>query len=202
MTKSEYIQIVQSRLSGLDRKDVSDALVYLNEYFEEAGAQHEQDVIAELGAPDQYAAIIRADLAANVPPRIPVAARTRESDHSAWKTIGIIVLGICALPIALPLMIAVLALVFAAVVTMLALLFALGMCVLAFVLAFFACIYQFVVTLGTDGMVTLFLLGVILGSAGVVILTVLAIGWIVKVGFPALGRTVARLYRRLRNRGE
>ncbi|WP_367276107.1 DUF1700 domain-containing protein, partial [uncultured Dubosiella sp.] len=94
MTKSEYIQIVQSRLSGLDRKDVSDALVYLNEYFEEAGAQHEQDVIAELGAPDQYAAIIRADLAANVPPRIPVAARTRESDHSAWKTIGIIVLGI------------------------------------------------------------------------------------------------------------
>ncbi len=99
-------------------------------------------------------------------------------------------------------MIAVLALVFAAVVTMLALLFALGMCVLAFVLAFFACIYQFVVTLGTDGMVTLFLLGVILGSAGVVILTVLAIGWIVKVGFPALGRTVARLYRRLRNRGE
>lgn len=202
MTKSEYIQIVQSRLSGLDRKDVSDALVYLNEYFEEAGAQHEQDVIAELGAPDQYAAIIRADLAANVPPRIPVGARTRESDHSAWKTIGIIVLGICALPIALPLMIAVLALVFAAVVTMLALLFALGMCVLAFVLAFFACIYQFVVTLGTDGMVTLFLLGVILGSAGVVILTVLAIGWIVKVGFPALGRTVARLYRRLRNRGE
>lgn len=202
MTKSEYIQIVQSRLSGLDRKDVSDALVYLNEYFEEAGAQHEQDVIAELGAPDQYAAIIRADLAANVPPRIPVAARTRESDHSAWKTIGIIVLGICALPIALPLMIAVLALVFAAVVTMLALLFALGMCVLAFVLAFFACIYQFVVTLGTDGMVTLFLLGVILGSAGVVILTVLAIGWIVEVGFPALGRTVARLYRRLRNRGE
>ncbi len=202
MTKSEYIQIVQSRLSGLDRKDVSDALVYLNEYFEEAGAQHEQDVIAELGAPDQYAAIIRADLAANVPPRIPVAARTRESDHSAWKTIGIIVLGICALPIALPLMIAVLALVFAAVVTMLALLFALGMCVLAFVLAFFACIYQFVVTLGTDGMVTLLLLGVILGSAGVVILTVLAIGWIVKVGFPALGRTVARLYRRLRNRGE
>lgn len=202
MTKSEYIQIVQSRLSGLDRKDVSDALVYLNEYFEEAGAQHEQDVIAELGAPDQYAAIIRADLAANVPPRIPVAARTWESDHSAWKTIGIIVLGICALPIALPLMIAVLALVFAAVVTMLALLFALGMCVLAFVLAFFACIYQFVVTLGTDGMVTLFLLGVILGSAGVVILTVLAIGWIVKAGFPALGRTVARLYRRLRNRGE
>ncbi len=202
MTKSEYIQIVQSRLSGLDRKDVSDALVYLNEYFEEAGAQHEQDVIAELGAPDQYAAIIRADLAANVPPRIPVAARTREGNHSAWKTIGIIVLGICALPIALPLMIAVLALVFAAVVTMLALLFALGMCVLAFVLAFFACIYQFVVTLGTDGMVTLFLLGVILGSAGVVILTVLAIGWIVKVGFPALGRTVARLYRRLRNRGE
>ncbi|WP_305153253.1 DUF1700 domain-containing protein [uncultured Dubosiella sp.] len=202
MTKNEYIQIVQSRLSGLDRKDVSDALVYLNEYFEEAGAQHEQDVIAELGAPDQYAAIIRADLAANVPPRIPVAARTWEGNHSAWKTIGIIVLGICALPIALPLMIAVLALVFAAVVTMLALLFALGMCVLAFVLAFFACIYQFVVTLGTDGMVTLFLLGVILGSAGVVILTVLAIGWIVKVGFPALGRTVARLYRRLRNRGE
>ena len=147
MTKNEYIQIVQSRLSGLDRKDVSDALVYLNEYFEEAGAQHEQDVIAELGAPDQYAAIIRADLAANVPPRIPVAARTREGNHSAWKTIGIIVLGICALPIALPLMIAVLALVFAAVVTMLALLFALGMCVLAFVLAFFACIYQFVVTL-------------------------------------------------------
>lgn len=192
MTKNEYIQIVQSRLSGLDRKDVSDALVYLNEYFEEAGAQHEQDVIAELGAPDQYAAIIRADL----------AARTREGNHSAWKTIGIIVLGICALPIALPLMIAVLALVFAAVVTMLALLFALGMCVLAFVLAFFACIYQFVVTLGTDGMVTLFLLGVILGSAGVVILIVLAIGWIVKVGFPALGRTVARLYRRLRNRGE
>ena len=31
MTKQQYIQIVQYQLNGLDVKDVSDALVYLNE---------------------------------------------------------------------------------------------------------------------------------------------------------------------------
>lgn len=204
MTKQQYIQIVQYQLNGLDVKDVSDALVYLNEYFEEAGPEHEQDVIAELGAPEKYAAFIRADLAANVPPRIPNAARQPQpqSAHSAWKTIGVIVLGIFALPIALPLAIAALALVFAAIVTVLALLFSLGMVLLALILAFFLCVYQFVMTLGTDFMVSIFLLGIILTSVGAVILVFLAIGWIVKVGFPALSRGIARLYRKLRNRGE
>ncbi len=34
MTKQEYIQIVHSQLSGVDPRDLSDAIVYLNEYFE------------------------------------------------------------------------------------------------------------------------------------------------------------------------
>ena len=51
-------------------------------------------------------------------------------------------------------------------------------------------------------MVSIFLLGIILTSVGAVILVFLAIGWIVKVGFPALSRGIARLYRKLRNRGE
>lgn len=66
MTKQEYIQIVHSQLSGVDPRDLSDAIVYLNEYFEEAGVENEQKVIEELGSPEKYAATIRADLVASV----------------------------------------------------------------------------------------------------------------------------------------
>lgn len=199
MTRQEYIQIVQNNLSGMDPKDVSDALIYLNEYFDEGG--NEEEVIEELGSPEKYAAIIRADFMVQVPPRIPSQA-LQKKPASVWKTIGIFVLGLCALPIALPLLLVVLCFIFTAVIFMLCMLFALVMVLIGVGISFFACIYQLIVTLGSDVFVTMFLLGMILASLGAGILIGLCVIWMVKKGFPALARGISRLYQKLRNRGE
>ncbi len=201
MTKQEYIQIVHSQLSGVDPRDLSDAIVYLNEYFEEAGVENEQKVIEELGSPEKYAATIRADLVASVPPRIPRQMQARPaSQNSVWKTLGILVLGICALPIALPLLIVVIVLIFVGVITLAMILLVFVMALVGAILTVGLCIFEFFSTLGQDLMVSLFLLGVVLTAFGAAILACLAIGWIIKVGFPALSRWVAKLYRKLRNR--
>ncbi len=158
-------------------------------------------MIEELGSPEKYAATIRADLVASVPPRIPRQMQARPaSQNSVWKTLGILVLGICALPIALPLLIVVIVLIFVGVITLAMILLAFVMALVGAIMTVGLCIFEFFSTLGQDLMVSLFLLGVVLTAFGAAILACLAIGWIIKVGFPALSRWVAKLYRKLRNR--
>jgi uncharacterized membrane protein len=51
----------------LDERE--EALKYYNGYFEDAGEDHEQEIIAELGSPKQVADMIKADLVSNATER-------------------------------------------------------------------------------------------------------------------------------------
>ena len=126
MNKTEFMAELEAQLSRIDAQERADAIAFYNEYFEEAGAENEQNVIAELGSPAKLAAQIKAD----------AAVKETQSENSSIKkglyAIGALILGICALPVALPMVIVVVALIFALLVTVGALAFAFIMIVGAF----------------------------------------------------------------------
>ncbi len=65
MTKQEFMKELESLLFDISSEEREEALKYYNGYFEDAGEDQENAVIAELGSPKQVADIIKAELNAN-----------------------------------------------------------------------------------------------------------------------------------------
>lgn len=55
MTKSEYLAKLDKYLKKLPKEDYQEAMDYFREYFDEAGPENEEEVIAELGTPKEAA---------------------------------------------------------------------------------------------------------------------------------------------------
>ncbi|EQC68233.1 Integral membrane protein (putative) [Streptococcus sp. HSISB1] len=55
MTKSEYLAKLDKYLKKLPKEDYLEAMDYFREYFDEAGPENEEEVIAELGTPKEAA---------------------------------------------------------------------------------------------------------------------------------------------------
>ena len=108
MTREEYLRQLQHYLKRLPKEDYDSAMEYFTEYFEEAGPEGEQAVIAELGTPKQAAS----ELLRNLLNEQIVQPRER---RSVGSVLMIALLAICAAPIALPLAIAATAILFALV---------------------------------------------------------------------------------------
>lgn len=62
MNRVEFMQQLERLLWDIPENDRLDAIAYYNDYFDEAGAENEAQVIRELGSPGKVAAIIKADL--------------------------------------------------------------------------------------------------------------------------------------------
>jgi uncharacterized membrane protein len=60
---------LESLLLDIPLDEREEALKYYNGYFEDAGEDHEQEIITELGSPKQVADMIKADLVSNAPER-------------------------------------------------------------------------------------------------------------------------------------
>ena len=118
MKKDEYLRELRGRLHGFDEHEIADALAYCEEYFDEAGEGHEEEVIADLGNPAKFAAQLRAERT------IRKESNETRPPRDGFKNTIIVILGIFALPIALPLLLALVCVVFALVVTIIALGFA------------------------------------------------------------------------------
>ncbi|HKL79853.1 MAG TPA: hypothetical protein VJ888_05385 [Mobilitalea sp.] len=65
MARMDFMKELESLLSDIPIEERIEALQYYNDYFEDAGADHEDEIIAELGSPNKVAGIIKADLSAN-----------------------------------------------------------------------------------------------------------------------------------------
>ena len=117
MNKQEFINDLKSRLRRLPADDVDSAINYYEEYFDDAGAENEQDTIKALGSPAAVASKIIGEYAINE------VKEPKESKKSNLTPLWIAILAICASPIALPIIIAVIAVVFSVFVTVLALSF-------------------------------------------------------------------------------
>ncbi|MBY0123741.1 DUF1700 domain-containing protein [Bacillus sp. S/N-304-OC-R1] len=110
MNKETYLKALNRKLKKLPEDEREAALDYYNEYFDEAGEENIQLVIKKLGSPSHVTSQILADFA------VKGLENGDESTKKGISAIWFIILAILASPIALPLLIAVVALIFSLVI--------------------------------------------------------------------------------------
>ena len=110
MTRQEFMTELAARLRRLPKEDLKAALQYYEEYFDEAGSQNEQEVIRELRSPAHVAAKVLSDYAVYA---VKEAKKARTSTKSGWRAFWFTILAICAAPVAVPLIIAAVAVILA-----------------------------------------------------------------------------------------
>ena len=96
MNRDEFLRELSRELRRLPRDEYEKAMDYYVEFFNDAGPENEKTVIADLGTPKEVAAQIIMDAAVE---------RMHEPQKSARRglgTIWMVILGVCAAPIALP----------------------------------------------------------------------------------------------------
>ncbi|WP_392367050.1 DUF1700 domain-containing protein, partial [Streptococcus suis] len=54
-TRTEYMEQLEKYLKKLPHKEYFEAISFFNEYFDEAGPEHETEIIEELGSPKEAA---------------------------------------------------------------------------------------------------------------------------------------------------
>jgi len=69
MTKLEFMKELESLLPDIPLEERDEALQYYNGYFDDAGEDHEDEIMKELGSPKRVASIIKADLNSNATDR-------------------------------------------------------------------------------------------------------------------------------------
>lgn len=122
MNRAQFIARLKDCLKSLPADERDNVIRYYEEYFDEAGAEHEKEALAELGSPQKIAMQIKADSAVR---------NMDKGKNNGLKTFGLVVLAIFAAPIALPLAIGAVALVFGLSVGLIAMVFALCVTALA-----------------------------------------------------------------------
>lgn len=103
MTQQQFLRALSRKLRGVPAPEREEALRYYKEYLQEAALDPQADVTPLVGTPEECArgiladSLIRKEQSANV--------------KSGWESFWLVVLGIFAAPVALPLAIAALVLV-------------------------------------------------------------------------------------------
>jgi len=191
MTKETYLKQLRHKLIKLPKEEIEAAIDYYTEYFDEAGEENTQSVIDELGSPASVASKILADFAVKDLTNHPKSAKKGLS--AAW----LIVLAIFASPIAIPLLIAVFALVFSLIIT--------GA---AFAFSFFAFIFSLIIAgivsiIGGFTVITqhipsaLFFIGIGLTIGGIGLILFSPLLSIVKNSSIALAKLLKKLFDKL-----
>lgn len=106
MLREEYIKELKHRLQGIDEDELKDAISYCEEYFDEA--ENPENVLEDLGTPAKFASQIKAEAAF----KTTKDPNNYRKPHSMMKSFGMILGGICALPIALPIVFTAIILIF------------------------------------------------------------------------------------------
>lgn len=78
MNKETYLNILNNLLDDFPWQEKNDALEYIAEYFDEACS--EQEVVKDLGTPQEYAASLRESLGSSLPPQIPQPKQEQETE--------------------------------------------------------------------------------------------------------------------------
>lgn len=201
MTKKEYIYHLKNRLRNLLIDEVESAVDYVSELFDEAGEENAEEVARDLGSPAKFAAQIRAEYAINqhcLPEDTTAVYREKPKSNNGWKTLALILLGIAALPVGLPLVLVLAVLIFVAVVVGVCLLFALGCVLLAGFIAVCSLVYAGFKMLTVSLASGLMSIGLgLIGISGVVLIATAAIYLFIKLK-PIVINGFANLYNRLK----
>ncbi|MEG0154515.1 MAG: DUF1700 domain-containing protein [Lachnospiraceae bacterium] len=142
MNRTEYMVKLETVLTDVSAEERCEALQYYNDYFDEAGAENEAQVIEELGSPVKLGATIRAGLRGNdeesgefretgytdtrfeekeSPAKrgdtgyFPDGAKEKNK-RDIWKIVAIILLVLIVSPVAIPIVCCAVAIVFGIIV--------------------------------------------------------------------------------------
>ncbi|MCL1885913.1 MAG: DUF1700 domain-containing protein [Dehalococcoidia bacterium] len=103
MNRNEFISELRKRLRRLPQDEIESAVSYYEEYFNDAGSQNDSQTIAALGSPSAVASKIIGEYVVN---------DAEKAKPKRNNVLLITILALCASPIALPIVISIIALVF------------------------------------------------------------------------------------------
>lgn len=183
MNRQEYMRQLEVALSRIAREEREDILEYYNEYFEEAGPEKEKEVIQSLGTPQNLASQVKAQCAVR-----NLEGQEAPTVKKGLSTIWMVVLGIFAAPIALPLAIAAAAVVFSLVLVAVCVLFTIVITAIAMFIAGVVTTVLGFASLFTVPLTAMFFIGIGLALMGATLLT----GILAVMGTAAFFRLLAR----------
>lgn len=62
MNRADFLNRLEDLLNDISVEEKKEAIQFYQDYFDDAGPEHEAEVIQELGSPEQVAALIKADI--------------------------------------------------------------------------------------------------------------------------------------------
>lgn len=191
MNRIEFMEELSGLLQDIPEEDRMDALKYYNDYFDDAGAENEKNVIDELESPEKVAAKIKAD---REDPEDEKAGMPMEQENKPWtnkwlKMILIVAIILIGGPVIVPVAIS-----FLAVIA--------GILIAAF--AFFVAIVIVAIVLTAAGIGSMFVnigVGLALFGAGMILIAVGAIGTVAgirlcSIVFPGMIRGIVWILRK------
>ena len=98
MNRRDFIDELKKRLRKLPYDEIKEAVDYYEGYFDDAGEENEQAVLAELGSPSAVSAQIIAGFA--------VRSAEDKSVKKNWRSAWLVALALFASPVAIPLALA------------------------------------------------------------------------------------------------
>lgn len=198
MTKQEFINELRGRLYMLPPTEREAALEYYAEYFDDAGVENEQRVIAELGTPQQVAEQILSGCNERYMPPAYAPKVKAHKGYPGWLVLICILLS----PILLPLAITAVVLLFtgAIVAVVLIVVFA----IVTVVLIFSGLVLLFCWVVGLGGFVVPFVsyppgaagLGVALAALGFGLMLIWPCCWLFSRGIPHMAEAIRQLFKK------
>ena len=184
MNRREFIARLKEEISRLPQEEIEAAVEYYEEYFDEAGADKEQDVLERLGSPKKVASQIKSEYAVRLFDE-EEKPTVKKGLSAAWY----VVLGICSAPVSIPLAVALGALAISIFVAL-----------ICCVIGVFACIVVGILAIPVSISTAAFLMGIgLVGLSFMVAMgALLAMG--VKAGTAAIVKTARRQNERRRIR--
>lgn len=195
MTRNEFMNQLRAKLyKRIPESDINETLAFYDEYFDEAGPAHEQEAVDDLGEPAAIAAQIISEQA------LLAAAEQPQSVKKGFSALWIVLMGLFAAPIALPLAAALVMALFGLIVAIVMVMLGFVVILLVMGLAgiFFITVGLSVLTssLGT----ALVFFGAGLALAGLALLFVPVVAWIASTVFRALAAVVNAITQWFRKR--
>ena len=188
MNRIEFMEELSGLLQDIPEEDRMDALNYYNDYFDDAGAENEKNVIDELESPEKVAAKIKAD---REDPEDGKAGMPMEQDNKPWtnkwlKMILIVAIILVGCPVIVPVAIGLLA------------------AIAGILIAAFAAIVIVAIVLTAAGIGSMFVnigAGLALFGAGMILIAVGAIGTVAGIRlciivFPGMIRGIVWIFRK------
>lgn len=171
MNRNEFMAALGKELKKLPQDEIDAAMDYYEEYFDEAGPDMEEQVVAELGSPKKIAGQIKADYAVRRLDEDEGSAARKGLSAAKWAIIGI-----CSAPVSIPVAIVLAAVAMCGFAVVLAVVVAVFCCILGMLLASIGAIALGVISIPVAMSSAMLLIGVgLLTLAVFAVLAVLAV---------------------------